>query len=65
MHFTATVGSAPPFEFECLDNLVSRWVCGDVLSGQTYPHLGGPWDHHQQSVKLYLPPRTAIVLAPL
>jgi 1,4-alpha-glucan branching enzyme len=38
---------------------------GEVLTGQHYPHLAGDWDGRPQSLKLYLPARTALVLAPL
>lgn len=37
--FTARIADGEPFDFECLDNVVSRWVCGAVLEGDTYPHL--------------------------
>jgi len=39
MRFTVTSDDGTDVEFECADNFVSRWVCGDILAGSTYPWL--------------------------
>ncbi len=39
MRFTVTCDDGAPVEFECADTLVSRWVCGEILEGRTYPYL--------------------------
>jgi 1,4-alpha-glucan branching enzyme len=42
------------------------WFGGhaEILPGQRYPAQAVPWDHRGQSVQVYLPARTALVLAP-
>jgi FkbM family methyltransferase len=37
--FTVTSDDGEPVEFECADTFVSRWVCGAILEGDTYPVL--------------------------
>jgi FkbM family methyltransferase len=32
-------GDAPPTDFECFDNWLSRWVSNSILAGETYPQL--------------------------
>lgn len=39
MKFTVAGDIGPPVDFECADTLTSRWVCGEILEGKTYPHL--------------------------
>jgi FkbM family methyltransferase len=39
MKFTSTFDDGAPVEFECEDNIVSRWVCDSILRGETYPNL--------------------------
>ena len=39
MRFASTFDDGAPVEFECEDNIVSRWVCESILRGETYPHL--------------------------
>ena len=39
MRFTVTVDDGAPIDFECGDTLTSRWVCGEILEGKTYPYL--------------------------
>ncbi len=39
MKFTVAGDAGPPVDFECADTLASRWVCGEILEGKTYPHL--------------------------
>ena len=39
MRFTVTGDDGAPIDFECGDNLTSRWVCGEILEGKTYPYL--------------------------
>lgn len=39
MRFTVADEDGFEFEFECADTIVSRWVCGDILAGKTYPFL--------------------------
>ena len=37
---------------------------GEVLTGQVYPVQAVPWDDRPQSVQIYIPARTALVLTP-
>jgi FkbM family methyltransferase len=39
MKFTVADAGGTPVEFECADTLASRWVCGEILEGKTYPFL--------------------------
>lgn len=46
MKFTVEGDEGGPFEFECADTITSRWVCGDILAGKTYPALPFVDDTH-------------------
>ncbi len=37
---------------------------GEVISGQVYPCQSTPWDHRHESIQIYLPARSALVLKP-
>jgi 1,4-alpha-glucan branching enzyme len=37
---------------------------GELLPGQIYPHQDIKWDDRSQSIQIYIPARTALVLAP-
>lgn len=39
MNFTVDDEAGSPVSFECPDTLSSRWTCGAILEGRTYPHL--------------------------
>ena len=39
MRFTVTDEAGAPVEFACPDTLSSRWTCGAILEGRTYPHI--------------------------
>jgi len=39
MKFMAVDDDGTPFEFECADTVISRWICGEILAGKTYPFL--------------------------
>jgi len=39
MKFTIAGDDGVPIDFECADTIVSRWVCGEILLGKTYPFL--------------------------
>lgn len=39
MRFTVDDEGGQPIEFECPDTLGSRWTCGAILQGKTYPYL--------------------------
>jgi len=39
MKFTVDADLDTAFEFECADTIVSRWLCGQILEGKTYPYL--------------------------
>jgi len=39
MRFAVESADGVSVDFECADNLVSRWVCGEILIGKTYPWL--------------------------
>ncbi len=39
MRFTVESDDGTPIDFECADTLVSRWTCGEILAGKTYPFL--------------------------
>lgn len=39
MQFTVEGDDGTPIEFECADTIASRWVCGEILVGNTYPVL--------------------------
>jgi FkbM family methyltransferase len=39
MRFTVAGDDGTTIDFECVDTVVSRWVCGDILAGKTYPFL--------------------------
>lgn len=40
MHFTVPADEGEPIQFECQDTFVSRWICQEILLGNTYRHLG-------------------------
>jgi FkbM family methyltransferase len=39
MRFTVRSDDGEPIEFECPDTFASRWTCGPILEGRTYPLL--------------------------
>jgi FkbM family methyltransferase len=39
LKFTLVGDQEEPLDFECADTYVSRWVCGNILEGETYPFL--------------------------
>ncbi len=39
MRFVVNDEEGTPLAFECADSLESRWTCGAILEGRTYPHL--------------------------
>jgi FkbM family methyltransferase len=39
MRFTVPVDTGEPIDFECADTFVSRWICTEILTGNTYPRL--------------------------
>ncbi len=39
MRFTVEGDDGTPIDFECGDTVASRWVCGQILVGKTYPFL--------------------------
>ena len=39
MRLTVDGPDGAPIEFECADTLTSRWLCGEILAGKTYPVL--------------------------
>ncbi len=53
-------------DYKLVLNTDDIWFAGhgEVVPGQRYPHQGTPWDHRLGSIQIYLPARTALVLAP-
>jgi FkbM family methyltransferase len=39
MHYTLESDDGTEVAFECADTVISRWVCGEILGGRTYPWL--------------------------
>jgi FkbM family methyltransferase len=39
VRFSVACDDGASVEFECADTFVSRWVCGAILQGETYPSL--------------------------
>lgn len=39
MHFTVEDETGATIAFECPDTFDSRWTCGAILEGRTYPHV--------------------------
>jgi FkbM family methyltransferase len=39
MRFTVETEDGGTLEFECADTVISRWLCGAILTGKTYPYL--------------------------
>ena len=39
MRFTVADDDGSEVEFACAETIISRWVCGDILAGKTYPIL--------------------------
>ncbi|MBK9126682.1 MAG: alpha amylase C-terminal domain-containing protein [Phycisphaerales bacterium] len=54
-------------DYKLVLNTDDIWFAGhgEVVPGQRYPHQGTPWDHRLGSIQIYLPARTALVLAPV
>jgi FkbM family methyltransferase len=46
VRFTVNDEVGQPIEFECPDTLASRWTCGAILEGRTYPHVPFASDVH-------------------
>lgn len=39
MKFTVEGEDGAQIEFECADTIISRWICGEILTDRTYPYL--------------------------
>ncbi len=61
------VGVPDPQDYKLVLNTDDMWYGGhgEVVTGQHYPRQTTPWDHRQQSIQIYIPSRTALVLRPL
>ncbi len=61
------VGVPSATNYRLIINTDDLWFGGhaEVLADQVYPWQGSPCDGRPQSIQIYLPARTALVLAPL
>jgi len=61
------VGVPDATDYKLVLNTDDMWFGGhgEVVSGQVYPHQRVAWDDRPQSIQVYIPARTALVLAPL
>ncbi|MCK4340493.1 MAG: alpha amylase C-terminal domain-containing protein [Phycisphaerae bacterium] len=60
------IGVPSPNDYKLMLNTDDIWFGGhgEVLAGQCYPWQNEPWHDRPQSIQIYLPARTALVLAP-
>jgi 1,4-alpha-glucan branching enzyme len=61
------IGVPQGCDYKLVLNTDDLWFAGhgEVLTGQRYPHQGTPWDHRLGSIQIYIPARSALVLAPV
>lgn len=61
------IGVPEAVDFRLILNTDDIWYGGhgEVVTGQAYPQQAVPWDDRRQSIQLYIPARTALVLAPV